>query len=101
MILSALRQSEILQNRILSNSIVCSNSDFNASLTITKTLILHAALIFQQLPTETLEHSPNINPQHRLLQVLPQEFDRKKYLEIAKTLNIPDQTVKKQIERYL
>jgi hypothetical protein len=66
-----------------------------------KTLIQHAALIFQQLPTETLEHSPNVVPQQRLLQALPQEFDRKKYLEMAKTINIPDKTAEKQIERYL
>ena len=81
--------------------LTCTDTDFTAALTITKTLIHHAALIFQQLPTETPEHTPNINPQQRLLQSLPSEFDRKKYLETAKMLNIPDKTAEKQIERYL
>ncbi|MDR1631675.1 MAG: DUF3987 domain-containing protein [Dysgonamonadaceae bacterium] len=81
--------------------LICSDTDFTAAMQITQTLIHHAALIFQQLPTEKPEHSPNIAPQQRLLQALPPEFDRKKYLEIAKTLNIPDKTAEKQIEKYL
>jgi len=32
---------------------------------------------------------------------LPQEFDRKKYLETANQLNIPNKTAEKQVERYL
>jgi hypothetical protein len=32
---------------------------------------------------------------------LPHEFDRKAYLAAAKTLNIPNKTAEKQIERYL
>jgi len=101
MILTTLRLINLNPLDSLNFLLVCNNTDFNTALTITKALIHHAALIFQQLPTETPEHTPNINPQQRLLQSLPQEFDRKKYLEIAKTLNIPDKTAEKQIERYL
>jgi len=79
----------------------CNDTDFNTALSITKTLIHHAALIFQQLPAETPDHTRNTNPQQRLLQSLPQEFDRKKYLEIANQLNIPNKTAEKQVERYL
>jgi len=81
--------------------LLCSDLDFNAALSITKTLIHHSALIFRQLPAETPEHAPLINSQQRLFHALPQEFDRKKYLEMAKSLNIPDKTAEKQIERYL
>jgi hypothetical protein len=35
------------------------------------------------------------------LLALPPEFDRKAYLAAAKSLNIPDKTAEKQIERYL
>jgi hypothetical protein len=98
MIFTALR---LYENRNSPQIIICADIDFWAAMEITKTLIQHAALIFQQLPTETLEHSPNVAPQQRLLQALPQEFDRKKYLEMAKTINIPDKTAEKQIERYL
>ncbi len=34
------------------------------------------------------------------LNALPEQFDRTKYLEIAKQLNIPDSTADKQISRY-
>ena len=98
MILTTLRLSNVAT---VPNVLICDNTDFQTALTITKTIIHHAALIFQQLPAETPEHTPNITPQQRLLQSLPQEFDRKKYLEIAKTLNIPDKTAEKQVERYL
>ena len=37
--------------------LVCNDADFNTALTITKTLIHHAALIFQRLPTETPAHT--------------------------------------------
>jgi len=98
MILTTLRIADV---PTVPSVLTCNNIDFTAAMEITKTLIHHAALIFQQLPTETTEHTPNIAPQQRLLQSLPSEFDRKKYLETAKTLNIPDKTAEKQIERYL
>jgi hypothetical protein len=98
MILTALRIPQAVNN---SQIMVCNESDFNAALEITKTLIHHAALIFTQLPTETPEHTPSVAPQQRLLQALPPDFDRKTYLAVAKTLQIPDKTAEKQIERYL
>ncbi|MDR1729106.1 MAG: DUF3987 domain-containing protein [Prevotellaceae bacterium] len=98
MILTALRLFEI---RNFPQTIICSVCDFQSAMKITDTLIHHAALIFQQLPTETPEQMPTVVPQQRLLQSLPQEFDRKKYLEVAKTLNIPNKTAEKQVERYL
>jgi hypothetical protein len=98
MIFTALR---LYENRNSPQTVVCADIDFNAAMEITKILIHHAALIFKQLPTETTEHAPNINPQQRLLQALPPEFDRKKYLEVAKTLDIPDKTAEKQVEKYL
>ncbi|MDR1458704.1 MAG: DUF3987 domain-containing protein [Bacteroidales bacterium] len=98
MILTALRLYEYRNSPQMQ---VCSDTDFQAALEITKTLIQHAALIFQQLPAETAERTINIQPQQRLLQSLPQDFDRKTYLAVAKSLNIPDKTAEKQIERYL
>ena len=98
MILTALR---LYENRNFSQTIVCTNIDFQTALTITQTLIHHAALIFHQLPSETPEQNSNNQPQHRLLQSLNQEFDRKAYLVCAKSLNIPEKTAEKQIERYL
>ena len=109
MILTALRQMELnsplqfspLQHGEGSGVRICSDLDFNAALSITQTLIRHSALIFRQLPAETPDHAHSINPQQRLFHALPQEFDRRKYLEIAQSMNIPAKTAEKQIERYL
>ena len=102
MILTTLRLSNVPSVPIVPIvPLICTNTDFQSALSITKTLIHHAALIFKQLPAETPDHTPPTNPQQKLLQSLPQDFDRKKYLEAAKSLNIPDKTAEKQIERYL
>ena len=99
MIFTTLRLSQVVNN---SQILVCNELDFNTAIEITKVLVLHAAFIFQQLHTETKEHSQTIvAPQQRLLQSLPQNFDRKTYLSVAKSLNIPDKTAEKQIEKYL
>ena len=102
MILSTLR----LMSQPVPNVLICEDVDFQTALTITQTLIHHAAFIFQQLPQQPpviagLTRNLTTTPQQKLLQSLPQEFDRKKYLEIAKELNIPHKTAEKQIEKYL
>ena len=82
--------------------LICSDTDFSTALSISKTLIQHAAIIFQQLnPIESTEPKPNMNLQQIFLNALPQQFDRQKYLEIAKTLQIPDKTAEKQILKFL
>jgi hypothetical protein len=96
MILTALR---VYENRNCPQTVVCTDSDFQIALNITKSLIHHAILIFQQLSVETLDHMPSITPQQRSLQTLLQEFDRKKYLDAAKTLNTPDKTADKQFAK--
>jgi hypothetical protein len=65
MILTALR---LFEDNNCPQTVVCANNDFQTALTITKTLIHHSTLIFQQLPTDPPEHNPNIQPQQRLLQ---------------------------------
>jgi len=98
MILTVLRTTNV---PAVPNVLICSDTDFQIAMEITYTLIQHAALIFQQLPTETPEHDITVAPQQRLLQALPQEFDRKAYLAAAKSLNTHDKTAEKQIESYL
>jgi integrase len=106
MILTTLRISEVPTVPNVPTVLICSDTDFQTALTITQTLIHHATFIYKTLPEQTviagLTRNPQTNtPQQKLLQSLPQEFDRKKYLETAQTLNIPNKTAEKQIEKYL
>jgi hypothetical protein len=93
-------QSEPSQNRILSNSIVCSDTDFQISMEMAKVLLQHAAFVFRHLPQATTAPQ-TANPKMILFQALPPQFDRPKYIEIATQLQIPESTADKQIARFL
>jgi hypothetical protein len=64
-----------------------------------KILVQHAAKVFDALPADTAP-PPTNNPKLALLQALPQQFDRTKYIEVAKQLDIPESTADKQIARF-
>ena len=97
MILTTLR---IMETRHIVNSMICNDTDFNAALEMVKILVQHAAKVFDALPTDTAP-PPTNNPKLALLQALPQQFDRAKYMEIAKQIDIPESTADKQIARFL
>ena len=79
-------------------TLVCADDDFNTAMQMTKTLIQHAAHVFTLLSPQTADKQGD--KKTIFLNALPQQFDRTKYLEIAKQLNIPDSTAAKQITRY-
>jgi hypothetical protein len=91
MILTALRLISPLHNGEGAGGapIICSDTDFNASLEIVKILIQHAAKVYDALPAE-ITPPINNNPKLALLQTLPDQFDRAKYIEIATQLQIPE-----------
>ncbi|MEI8202919.1 MAG: DUF3987 domain-containing protein [Bacteroidota bacterium] len=97
MIITALR---IMDGGELRSPLVCSDIDFDISLVIVKTLVRHAAHVFQQLPTEQ-QAATTINTKLQLLEALPQQFDRQIYLTVAQRLNIPAKTAEKQIARFV
>jgi hypothetical protein len=96
MILTALR---IMDDGAINSPLVCSDNDFNASLSMVKILILHAAQVFQQLPSEAVTTAPK-NQKQQFLDELPKEFCRKDYLGVAQKLGIPDKTAEKHIKRF-
>jgi len=67
---------------------------------IVKVLLQHAAYIFKQLPQAT-KTTQSCNPKMALFQALPNQFDRKKYVEVTAQLQIPESTAEKQIARFL
>ncbi len=95
LILSALR---IMETGDFCPTLVCADDDFNTAMQMTKTLIQHAAHVFTLLSPQPADKQGD--KKTAFLNALPQRFDRAKYLEIAKQLNIPDSTADKQIKKY-
>jgi hypothetical protein len=96
MILTVLRLMET--NKFVS-LLICSDTDFNTALEMVKILVQHAARVFDALPADSAPPTTN-NPKLALLQALPQQFDRIKYIEVAAQLQIPESTANKQIARF-
>lgn len=85
MILSALR---IMESGELSSRIICDEHDFQTSLAICKVLVKHASKVFSELP-EDKPLPRRKNQKEKFLDALPSTLHQK-YLEVAKTLTIPD-----------
>jgi hypothetical protein len=96
MILTALR---IMDSGHIATPMICSDNDFNASLEIVKTLIQHAAKVYDALPAETTPLPPP-NQKQLFLEALPPQFSRQDYLTTAKRLEIPDKTAEKHIAKF-
>jgi hypothetical protein len=96
MILTALR---IMDDGDIHSPLVCRDNDFNTALSMVKILVLHAAQVFQQLPSEAVSTAPK-NQKQQFLDELPKEFCRKDYLTVANKLGIPDKTAEKHIKRF-
>lgn len=97
MIITALR---IMDTGEVSSVLVCSETDFSTVMEIVKVLVLHAAHVFEQLPRDNTA-LPQVNNKRKLIDALPNVFDRQTYLSVAKNLNIPDKTAEKQISRFV
>ena len=96
MILTALR---IMDDGDIHSPLVCRDNDFNTALSMVKILVLHAAQVFQQLPSEAVTTAPK-NQKQQFLDELSKEFCRKDYLTVANKLGIPDKTAEKHIKRF-
>jgi hypothetical protein len=97
MLFSALR---ILETGDISNKLVCEERDFQASLKIIKVLVVHSGKVFSELPEEEQKPSRK-NRKEKFLQALPKNFNRQKYLEVAKTLKIPSKTAEGYITNFI
>ncbi|GHT84809.1 hypothetical protein FACS18947_2770 [Bacteroidia bacterium] len=97
MILTALR---LIQSQHFTTPLICSDTDFKTALEMVKILVQHAAKVFDALPADPAPPTTN-NPKLALLQALPVQFDRAKYVEVAAQLQIPESTADKQIARFL
>lgn len=90
MIFSVLRMFETGE---LNNPIICSNIDFENSIQMATTLEKHAIYVFKTLPNNSLD-GIKLN----FFERLPNSFNRKTYLEIARIMSIKDKTAEKYIK---
>ena len=88
------------ETRHITTQLTCSDTDFNTSLQIVKILIQHAAHVYNLLPVDTKPITPP-NQKQQFLSLLPPEFSRKDYLNIATQLTIPHKTAEKHIARFV
>lgn len=89
-------------NQYESEVLVCDDRDFRTTLTMIKVLLKHTERVFGQLPPSDAGTPPSRNElTSQFLLTLPEEFDRKMYLEVAKSLGIPSKTADKHVTRFL
>ena len=96
MIFSALR---ILETGDTSPKTVCEERDFQSAISMAKVLVKHASKVFNELPAD---EKPIVrkNRKQKFLEGLPKNFNRQKYLEVAKSLSIADKTAEGYITEF-
>ena len=93
MIFSVLR---IIDSKTYKKELLCNDVDFENAIEMVKVLIQHSSKVFSELPDERLS-SDRSTRKTKFFEALPAEFNRQGYLEVARSLSIPDRTV----ERYV
>ena len=83
----------------LPNPLMCEDDDFSNAINIIRVLLQHTSRVFQDLP-QTASSNParqsNIL-KRKLLEALPNQFDRSIYLSVAQRLGIKPKTAEKHI----
>ena len=79
----------------------CRDEDFETAMTMALTIIEHDIEVFVKLfPNERKSNKYNKQIQSFFDGLPDEEFDRLKYLEVAKKLGIPDNTASKYIKKF-
>jgi len=96
MIFSALR---ILETGDTSTQVICEERDFQAAISMVRVLVKHSSKVFNELPEDEKPPSRK-NRKQKFLEALPKNFNRQKYLEVAKALNVADKTAEGYITEF-
>ena len=100
MVLSAVR---IMDTGDYGSSIVCSDQDFETALTISRTLAVHMAKIYDELCSADFSRTAIVAKsakRQRFLAALPDEFDRQGYLAAAEKVDVPPDTADKWVRAF-
>jgi hypothetical protein len=96
MILSALR---MMENGHQGSDLLCEDQDFETAISMVKVLVQHSEKVFKELPEER-KNVPRKDKRDQFFEALPIEFNRQKYLEVAKTLGIVNKTAERWIKAF-
>lgn len=102
MLLSALR---IMENGDFSPQLICSDTDYTTARTIADVIIRHDERVFRTLaspasPTTVSTTAQRQSLQLKYLEVLPDEFDRKTYCELATTMGLNPKSIERTIKKW-
>ena len=100
MVLSAIRMKDTGE---FPEALVCTGEDFNSALTISRTLAVHMAKIFDELSSTDGSRSASVAKSAKrqmFFAALPDEFDRQDYLEAAGRTGVPPSTAEKWIRTF-
>lgn len=89
----------ILETGDFTEKQVCSDGDFQAALSMVKILVKHSSHVFSELPVDVNPVKPK-DRKEQFLDLLPEKFNRKDYLEIAKRLTITDRASDGYINKF-
>lgn len=98
MILTSLR---VMDDGAFNSEMICADVDFETAMTIAEVLIEHTAKVFRELPkaAESGGNQKTVRKQ-LFLDKLPDEFDRKTFVEISGALGIPLSTAERTVKRW-
>lgn len=98
MILTALR---VMDDGAFDSEMICSDVDFGTAMTIAEVLIVHTSKVFRELP-KAAEAGGNQKTVRKQLffDKLPDEFDRKLFVDVAGGLGIPLSTAERSVKKW-
>ncbi len=100
MVLASVR---MMDTNTFPTELVCTDEDFNTALTISRTLAVHMAKIFDELSSTDCSRSAAVAKSAKrqlFFTALPDEFDRQDYLEAAERTGVPPSTAEKWIRAF-
>lgn len=97
MILTALR---IMESGNFSQKQDCLDSDFQRALSIIRILVQHSSRVFSELPEEMKPLKPSNKKREQFFNLLPEKFTRLEFIEISKSLPIPQRSAELYIANF-
>jgi hypothetical protein len=97
MIFSALR---LMESGKQSTVLICEDTDFENTLQMISVLVKHSSYVFTQVSEEPKKPTPK-NRKERFLELLPAEFNRHTYVDVAKKLTIPENTAQRYVRKFV
>lgn len=98
MIFTVLR---ILEHGEITCNMTCSDEDFDSVIIIVSVLIEHTVKIFKMLKFGKETNTFSNENKRKFFKTLPEQFDRQKYIETAKLLNINPRTAEEYVADFV